>query len=33
MSDRPSVVLEPAAQALVEATADPLFLIDAFAAK
>jgi len=29
MSDRPAVVLEPAAQQLVEATADPLFLIDA----
>ncbi|GAA3938600.1 alpha/beta hydrolase [Actinoplanes auranticolor] len=29
MSDRPAIVLEPAAQQLVEATADPLFLIDA----
>ncbi|MCM4085085.1 alpha/beta hydrolase [Paractinoplanes hotanensis] len=29
MSDHPTVVLEPAAQRLVEDTADPLFLIDA----
>ena len=29
MTDLPAVVLEPAAQQLVEATADPLLLIDA----